>query len=438
MSKYIQKTEETKMTYSNNSNSFQDSVFQLVKPIVNSFFGGTKTLQARVILSGQIENIELIQTFSSFLTVIIHYCESAKLFGAQTNPELYHLRAVVKKSLKHFEYIDFKDITIKPCKKSDSYNSDNLEFELIESSFVDYLQCIPIVNPLYKVKPRTWFDNIVDSFDNNYEDDEIEFEPLSFKASSAESLQDMVNSAIKFIFEPEPQFTVAASINSQFAPQQGFNISTVSQNPNIGTLNSSKLNSYVVKEPISEPIKETVAEVVKPKAKPDPEIVPIPLESQELVHITKPKSFASKILVMCGIGFTAGAILYSSKPNMNTPGYTNNHQVTPIATKPAIKNTTPNYDKAAQLKTYDSVIGSYTSQDTEICEKLKAPPKAVKYGDNKWFAIDNSKYHLCKIGEADLASQNLKGEDLQNFKTSNSASVMNHITQSNRWLGMSK
>jgi hypothetical protein len=419
-----------------NSN-VQTDKYQLVEPIVSSLFGGTKKLKSRVILSGQIDNVIILKSFGTFLEVISYMCVTKKLFGARLEPELFHLRAVANKRLINSEYIDFKDIKIEPCSKNKTYSSKQLEFELDEVAFNNYLQCIPISNPLFVKKEDGWLKSIVNNF--LLDDEELEFETPSFTPTSNQTLQGMVDEAIKYIFEPSPTYELASNGPSIYDHnfQPAFNIATTGQsNSNLALQNSNSLNSYIQYSPVLEPEKPKIV----PDLKPVIETKEINTEENEIIHIPRKQSrFPLKTFVACGIGVALGTIIYGLVPVNNAPNIAKQNQIVPIATKQSTTpSTTPGYDSAKKIKTYDDVIATYTSQDNDVCDKLKSTPKAIKYGDNKWFSIDTSKYYLCQIGQVEKDSQSLTGDKLDAYKQSNSARIMNAITQSKHWLSMSK
>jgi hypothetical protein len=416
------------------NSTVQTDKYQLVEPIVSSLFGGTKKLKSRIMLSGQIDNVITLKTFGTFLEVITYMCVSRKLFGARVEPELFHLRAVVNKRLINSEYIDFKDITIEPCNKNKAYSSKQLEFELDEVAFNNYLQCIPISNPLFVKKEDSWLKSIVNNF--LLDDEDLEFETPSFAPTSNQTIQGMVDEAIKYIFEPSPTYELASNGPSVYDQdfQPVFNIATTGQsNSNLALQNSNSLNSYLSYSPVQEPEKAKIVPEVKP-------VIESNSEENEIIHIPHKQSrFPIKTFVACGIGVALGTIIYGLLPVNNAPNIAKQNQIVPITSKQSTTpSTTPGYDGAAKIKTYDKVIASYTSQDNDVCDKLKSTPKAIKYGDNKWFSIDTSKYYLCQIGNVEKQSQSLTGDKLTAYKQSNSARIMNAITQSKHWLSMSK
>jgi hypothetical protein len=416
------------------NSTVQTDKYQLVEPIVSSLFGGTKKLKSRIMLSGQIDNVITLKTFGTFLEVITYMCISRKLFGARVEPELFHLRAVVNKRLINSEYIDFKDIKIEPCNKNKAYSSKQLEFELDEVAFNNYLQCIPISNPLFVKKEDSWLKSIVKNF--LLDDEDLEFETPSFTPTSNQTIQGMVDEAIKYIFEPSPTYELASNgpslYNQDFQP--AFNIATTGQsNSNLALQNSNSLNSYLNYSPAQEPEKAKIVPEVKP-------VIESNSEENEIIHIPHKQSrFPIKTFVACGIGVALGTIIYGLVPVNNAPNIAKQNQIVPITSKQSTTpSTTPGYDGAAKIKTYDKVIATYTSQDNDVCDKLKSTPKAIKYGDNKWFSIDTSKYYLCQIGSVEKQSQSLTGDKLTAYKQSNSARIMNAMTQSKHWLSMSK
>lgn len=460
----------------------QTDKYQLVKPIVNKFLTGTKTLEARVILSGQIDNIVFIKSFANYQEVIMHMCKNNNYFGATMNPESYQLLAVVDKKYANSEFIDFKDIKIKPCPKSLSRNTKFLEFELDELSFDNYLQCKPIYNAMYTKKKVGWFAGVINSFLSD--DDPLEFENQGLKPSSSDSIQNMVDNAIKYIFDDAESLQFANAVSSdngqqnysQFADfillqntngsysldtENIFDVSTVGQSVSkqpkanqiiaendTGVKNSNNLNRLVFSQDFKQDELELVypdlveVEIIqtKPIVTANAEFVPNN-EKFDLVlsgHSKKGFGFKRAIASITAIGLlTYGLIVNIDKININNPLVSVKPTNTAIAIKSNPIAKPISYDPAAKIKAYDNVILNYISQDESVCNKLKQAPKAINYGDNKWFAVDNSKYHLCQIGKIQQQSKQLSGDKLSTFKQSNSATVMNAISKSNKWLTMS-
>jgi hypothetical protein len=408
--------------------------YQLIKPHAWSRFGGTKVLKEQIVLAGQVEKFHLIQSFETFLEVIVHMCLNAKLYGARLEPDLYHLRVVTPLRNIHKQFIEFNELKIVACAKTDPYDPKQLSFELDELSFDNYLQCKPITNICYRPKEDNWFKTIVTNLLVD-DDEDLAFERPNFRPTTDQTLQEMVSKAVKQIFDPEYElaFDTPSSNTSQFS------VMNVSQSA--GTVSSetalqssNNLNRYVSYSQQPEPI---VAEKVYEGVLVDDE-APL-FEEGKITHQPRPKSKLNVKNLLIGAG-AIGLLSWGMLPVINGYSSSTIKQTTPtkqVAAKIDVKPTVPLIDAKAQIKTYDDVISTYISQDNDVCAKLQQPPKAINYGDNQWFAKDNSKYYLCQIGSVEKQSKELSGTALDTYKAANSAKVMNAITKSKDWLKMS-
>jgi hypothetical protein len=419
----------------------ESTKYQLVKPYAWSRFGGTKVLKEQIVLNGQVEKFELVQSFATFLEVIVFMCLNAKYFGARLEPDLYHLRVTTHLRNINKQFIEFNEFKIVACAKTDPYDPKLLSFELDELSFDNYLQCKPITNICYRPKEDSWFKTIVNNLLVD-DDEDLAFERPFFKPTTDQTLQEMVSKAVKQIFDPEYElaYNTPSSNTSQFSvinmsQSTGLVSSVVSSETALQS--SNNLNRYVSYSQQPEPqVIEKVYEGVLVEDK-----APL-FEEGKITHQPRPKSklnVKNLIFGAAAVGLLSWGILPTLNNNSSSTlkQATQSKQTSQVAAKIDIKPTVPLRDAKAQIKTYDEVISAYISQDDDVCTKLQEPPKAINYGDNQWFAKDNSKYYLCQIGTVEKQSNNLSGTALDTYKAANSAKVMNAITKSKDWLKMS-
>jgi hypothetical protein len=430
--------------------SIQESTkYQLIKPYAWSRFGGTKVLKEQIVLNGQVENFELVQSFATFLEVIVFMCLNAKHFGARLEPDLYHLRVTTHLRNINKQFIEFNEFKIVACAKTDPYDPKQLSFELDELSFDNYLQCKPITNICYRPKEDSWFKTIVNNLLVD-DDEDLAFERPFFKPITDQTLQEMVNKAVKQIFDPEYElaYNTPSSNTSQFSvinmSQSAGLVSNVASSvlsSETALQSSNNLNRYVSYSQQPEPqVEPQVIEKVYEGIVVEDE-TPL-FEEGKITHQPRPKSKLNVKNLLFGAA-AVGLLSWGMLPTLNNNSFSTVKQATltkqtkQVAAKIDIKPTVPLRDTKAQIKTYDEVIGTYISQDDNVCAKLQEPPKAINYGDNQWFAKDNSKFYLCQIGTVEKQSKALTGTALDTYKAANSTKVMNAITKSKDWLKMS-